>query len=105
MSSAPLDALVRHQHALIAALDADDPAAIVASSQEMEQALVQVRAAAAPYGLEAKALAEESLRLADAARVRVNVLADLTGRRLDRCSAATGRPGGAVYGRNAKLVR
>jgi hypothetical protein len=105
VSIAPLETLVRHQRALIDALDAEDATAIETASREMEEALVRIRAAA-PHGLETKVLAEESLRLADAARARVNVLADDNGRRITGMARATGAGSAApVYGRNARMIR
>lgn len=106
MSTAALEALIRHQRALIAALDSDDAAGIATTSGEMEQAIVRIRAGTPPKSTQARLLAEEAMLLADAARVRVNVLADMTGRRLTRLAAATGVGTAApVYGRNAKMKR
>ncbi len=107
MTTAPLEALISEQRALIAALDRDDVEAIAQHTAGVDEALVRIRALAPRFtGSEAKALVEESMRLADAARVRVNVLADMTSRRLARFAAATGK-GNAnpTYGRNGRLGR
>lgn len=107
MSTAPLEALIREQRALIAALDSDDVDAIRRHTDSMNEALVRIRALGARFGtLEAKRLAEEAMVLTDAARVRVNVLADMTARRISRLATATGK-GNAVqtYGRTGRLGR
>ncbi|USI73731.1 hypothetical protein [Sphingomonas morindae] len=106
MSVAALEALLREQRALIAALDADDAPAIEAANAAVDQALLRVRASPTRPTPEMKALAEEATRLADAARVRINVLADMTERRLTRLAAASGRGDAApTYGRNARWKR
>lgn len=106
MSNAALEALLRSQRALIAALDADDADAIAGSTTAMAEALVRIRA---QHGWrltpELKVLAQEAQTLADAARVRVNVLADMTGRRLARLAGLTGRGRAApTYGRNGRIA-
>jgi hypothetical protein len=104
---APLEALIREQHALIAALDADDVEAIARHTASVEDAVIRIRALSPRFqGADAKALAEEAMTLADAARVRVNVLADMTSRRLTRLAAATGKGNAApTYGRTGRLSR
>ena len=104
MSGAALEALIVTQRALIAALDADDVAGIAQHSAGMEQMIVRVRAT--PPGAADPALAREAMRLADVARVRINVLADTTAGRLARLAAATGIGTTApTYGRDARLRR
>ncbi len=107
MTVAPLEALVREQRALLAALDADDVEAIARHTAGIDEALAHIRASAPrSTSSQAKALAEEAMTLADAARVRVNVLADMTARRLSRLAAATGKGNAApTYGRNGRLGR
>jgi hypothetical protein len=107
MSTAPLEALLREQRALIAALDADDADGITRHTAAVEQALVRIRALEPRIiGADAKRLAAEAVTLADAARVRINVLADLTARKLDRLAAATGKgQPAATYGRTGRLAR
>lgn len=106
MSGAPLDALIATERALIAALDADDIDAIARHSGEVEQAILHVRAAGTTGVAGRREQAEEALRLADAARVRLNVLSDMTDRSLARLSSATGRGRAtATYGRNGRLTR
>jgi hypothetical protein len=107
VTTAPLEALVREQRALIAALDSDDVAAIVHHTASVDDALVRIRTLAPRLSSkEAKALAEEAKTLADAARVRLNVLTDVTSRRLARLAAATGKGNAApTYGRTGRLHR
>lgn len=104
MSGAAIEALIACQRALISALDDDDVAGIAEHSAAMEQAIVRIRAT--PRGPADAGLAEEAIRLADAARVRINVLADTTARRITRLAAATGIGTAApTYGRDARLRR
>lgn len=107
MSTAALEALIGEQKALIAALDADDVDAIAHHTAGVDDALVRIRALAPRFtGSEDKALVEEAMRLADAARVRVNVLADMTSRRLARLAATTGKGNATpIYGRSGRLGR
>lgn len=107
MSTAALEALIAEQKALIAALDSDDVDAIALHTNGVDEALVRIRAVPARFtASEAKALVEEAMRLADAARVRVNVLADMTSRRLERLAATTGKGNATpTYGRNGRLGR
>ena len=107
MSTAALEALVGEQRALLAALDSDDADAITRHTAGIADALVRIHALSPRIvSTDARRLAEEAVTLADAARVRVNVLADRTSRRLDRLAAATGRGNAApVYGRTGRLSR
>ncbi|HEY0271480.1 MAG TPA: hypothetical protein VGC10_10880 [Sphingomonas sp.] len=107
MSTAALEALLREQRALLAALDGDDIEAIARHTAGMDDALVRIRALSPRMtGGDARKLAEEAVTLNDAARVRVNVLADRTSRRMARLAAATGKGNAApVYGRTGRLSR
>lgn len=104
---APLETLVREQKALIAALDQDDVAAIERHTATVDDALVGIRAADVGAGnAGVKQLADEARDLADAARIRLNLLADKTGRRLARLAAVTGKGDPApTYGRSGRLGR
>ncbi len=54
---------------------------------------------------EAKRLATEAMTLTDAARIRVNVLADMTSRRIARLAAATGKGKATqTYGRTGRIA-
>jgi hypothetical protein len=106
VSTAPLEALIREQKGLIAALDADDVEGIARQTAAVEDALVRIRALKPRFaGNDAKALAEEAMALTEAARVRVNVLADMTARRITRLAAATGKGKATqTYGRTGRLA-
>ncbi len=96
-----IETLIATEQALIAALDADDVAGIAAHSAGIAEAIDAIRATPVD-----PARAEEAMRLADAARVRINLLADTTAQRLTRLAAATGIGTAApTYGRDARLRR
>lgn len=89
----------RHE-ALIDALDGNDLAAISTATLELDEALASVRC----YGSwtanpELKLTADRIGRLADAAMMRVNVLADQVRRRSDAVAVARGRGEALVYKR------
>lgn len=107
MSTAALDALVREQRALISALDADDVDGIARQTAAVQDLLTRIRALGPRFASEdARRLATEAMTLTDAARVRINVLADMTSRRLTRLAAATGKGDAApVYGRTGRMAR
>jgi hypothetical protein len=106
MSTAPLEALIVEQKALIAALDTDDADGIALATAAVEQALLRIRALKPRFvSNDAKALALEAMALTEAARVRVNVLADMTSRRLARLAAATGKGKATqTYGRTGRMA-
>jgi len=107
MSIAPLEALVDAQRQLLAALDADDVDAIGRHTAAVEQTLVLVRGVSPRFmTAETKQLATEAMTLTEAARVRVNVLADMTARRITRLAVATGKGNAApTYGRTGRIMR
>ena len=107
MSLASLEMLVNAQRLLVAALDADDVEAIGRHTAAVEQALVPVRAfSSQDLGAAARQLASEAMALTEAARVRVNVLADRTSRRITRLAVATGKGNAApTYGRTGRMMR
>jgi hypothetical protein len=106
MSTAPLEALVREQRGLIAALDADDVEAIARQTAAVDDALVRIRALSPRFvSNDAKRLSEEAMALTEAARVRVNVLVDMTARRMARLAGATGKGKATqTYGRTGRLA-
>ncbi len=106
MSTAPLEALIREQKGLIAALDADDVDGIARQTAAVDEALLRIRALKPRFvSTDAKALAEEAMALTDAARARVNVLTDMTSRRIARLAAATGKGKSTqTYGRTGRLA-
>ena len=104
MSAAALDTLIAAERALIAALDGNDPRAIERATTDYAAAVSVVRSCGAWRSLpDVKDRVNEAMALADAARTRVNVLADLTRRRLSRLTRAAGRDMGIGYTRNGRL--
>lgn len=106
MSTAPLEALIVQQKTLIAALDADDANGIVRATAGVQDALTRIHALKPRFvSNDARALAQEAMALTEAARVRVNVLADMTQRRLARLAAASGKGRATqTYGRTGRLA-
>lgn len=92
------------QAALIAALDGRDADAVHAASRQVARA-AQVLAGAGGWrerpGLRAELV--RLLRTAEAARGRVNALADLNRRKLDTLTALAGHAPARAYGRSGKL--
>lgn len=88
-----------HQ-ALIAALDANDVEAIERGIEALRTSILAVRAQGG--WRELAGVRERALRiaqLAEAARVRVNFLTDLTSQRLQMLAAARGEASAAAYRR------
>ena len=106
MTTAPLEALIAEQKALIAALDGDDVEGIARATASVGDALLRINALKPRFVTnDAKALAQEAMALTDAARVRVNVLADMTQRRLARLATATGKGKATqTYGRSGRMA-
>jgi hypothetical protein len=106
VSTAPLEALIRAQKALIAALDTDDADGIARCTAAVDETLLRIRALKPRFtGADAKALAEEAMALTETARVRVNLLADVATRRLARLAAVTGKGRATqTYGRTGRLA-
>jgi hypothetical protein len=98
--------LIAEQKALIAALDSDDVEGIACATAAVENALLRIHALKPRFvSNDAKILAQEAMALTDAARVRVNVLADMTARRLARLAAATGKGKATqTYGRTGRMA-
>jgi hypothetical protein len=96
-----LDALGRLEAAheeLIGALDSDDVDAIEARVEGLRAAVAAVRALGAWRDLpELKSRARRIAQLGDAARIRVNVLADANRQRLHLLGAARGDLGAGTY--------
>lgn len=104
MSEGALRQLSEAQAALIAALDAQDVDAIETANAAVAEAVEEVRKAGRwqdrPGGRDALI---EVLRRAEAARGRVNMLADQNHRNLDKLISLAGAPRAAAYGRSGKL--
>jgi len=104
VSAVALDALIDAQRALIDALDHGDPSSIESRTTEYATCVARVRAAGAWHAApELRARVDEARALADAARTRVNVLADRTRQRLALLTGMQGRPARIGYGRNGRL--
>lgn len=86
------DDLQARLDALVAALDGQDPGAIVAASEALATAVILFQSANIPAGSEARArvLIGQTLKQLEAAAIRVNVLKDWTRQRIDRNHALRG---------------
>lgn len=105
MSASAVEHLIAQSEALVRALDAQDLAAIDGAHRQLREALAQVAAVDGWHvrsDLHARLV--HALRLLDAAKGRVNYLADSTRRRLDRLAALTGTPRTSPYGRGGRIV-
>lgn len=104
MNQAALDALIAHEEALIAALDSQDIALIETSTSDMRDALTRVAAIGSWHdrGTVGERVVQ-AVRLAEAAKGRINYLADRNRRQLDRLATLTGAPLAAAYGRAGRL--
>ena len=87
-----MDGMQARLDALVAALDGQDPGAIIAASVALATAVILFRGAAIPAGAEARArvLIGQVLRQLEAAAIRVNVLKNWTRQRIDRNHAMRG---------------
>ena len=104
MSSDALEGLIVRQEALVAALDAGDLGRLETAAQDMRGALTQVAAAGGWHvSPDLKLRLSQALRLAEAARGRVNYLADANRRRIDRFAAMAGQPRAQAYGRSGRF--
>jgi hypothetical protein len=87
------DRLIVRQTELIAALDAGDPDAILAASAAMADAVEAVRGGQAPR----LGHLDHGLKLADAARIRVNYLTAWNRQKIDRLAHLRGQSTDTVY--------
>lgn len=100
MSAAVLERLSAGFSELLAALDSDDIGAVEAAMSKLRGTLADVRATANWQDNDGiKARIRDIMPLIEAARIRVNVLSDMTRQRIDLLSAHGGRTGTSVYGR------
>lgn len=102
MSQDQLQAMEAAHEALLAALDANDTAAIDAAVSAFGDSVRALREAAEPLGPDAAARARELRRRLDQAQMRVNFLTDMARRRLDRLGEMGGRGQVAVYAREGR---
>lgn len=104
MSDTALQQLDDAQAALIAALDAHDLGAIDAANNAVAHAVEQVRAAGG--WRDRPGLRDDLIRIlrsAEAARGRVNALADSNRRDLDKLISLGGTPRAWAYGRRGTI--
>ena len=99
MTFALLDRLQACHEELIGALDGPDAAAVETSVARIRDAVDELRAAGGDLlnDPENKGRAEHIAKLAEAARVRVNFLTDLTRQRLDMLSSVRGEAIAGAY--------
>ena len=104
MTVAALETLIAQQEALIVALDSQDIVKIESSTEAMRDALVQVAAIGSWHDrAEIGARVIQAVKLAEAAKGRVNYLADRNRRQLDALATLTGAPLAPAYGRSGRL--
>ena len=105
MSVDALDSLIAAQETLLRALDGDEAQAIDDALGDFRNALEAIRAIGGwrdTPGVVARIT--QALQLAEAARARINYLADRTRRRLDRlASLGVQTPGRLAYGRDGRI--
>lgn len=100
---AALEHLEACQEGLIAALDGHDVEALEASIIRLGEAVQVARAQGAWRDRpDVVQHAKRIAALAEAARVRVNFLTDMTQRRLDQLNGVRGRVPAAVYNRSGR---
>ncbi|NIJ08983.1 hypothetical protein FHS31_002613 [Sphingomonas vulcanisoli] len=104
MSAAALDTLIAREEALIAALDGQDVTQIESSTDAMRAALIELAAIGAWHNrVEVGERVIQAVKLAEAAKGRINFLADRNRRKLDRLATLTGAPLAPAYGRSGRL--
>lgn len=105
MSAPAVERVIAQGEALVRALDAQDLAAIDAAHRVLRDTLADMAAMGGWHvrsDLQARLV--HALRLLDAAKGRVNYLADSTRRRLDRLAALTDAPRTSPYGRRGHIL-
>jgi hypothetical protein len=98
-----VDRVIAAQAALIAALDASDVAAIEAATTTLSGLLTALRSSGAVVGAPRERV-DHALRQSDAARTRINYLADRTRQRLDRLAERRGGRRPATYDSLGRLA-
>ena len=93
MSADPIGDVIGAEQALIDALDSGTPESIVIATRALSHALTGV----AEADISARDQLDFALRQIDAARARLNYLADRNRARLQTMAAARGRTSGATY--------
>jgi len=98
-----VDRVIAAQASLIAALDAGDVAAIEVATTALSNMLTALRAGGAVVDASRERV-DHALRQSDAARTRVNFLADRTRQRLDRLAERRGGRRPATYNSLGRLA-
>lgn len=99
MTRSSLAAMRDAHDALIAALDSNDIDAIEVAVASFGAAVEKVRTANQSAAEGDEVQAARLRQLSDQAQMRVNFLTDMVRRRIERLSAARGRPDAFVYSR------
>lgn len=98
MGDDQIEAVIAAQGALIAALDAGDVGAIEAATRNLSAVIDSVRRAATVHATSnTRARVDHALKQGDAARMRVNYLADRNRQRADRLTTQRGGGRAATY--------
>lgn len=96
MTDADIESVIVAQAALIAALDAGDVIGIERATAALSRVLVAAKAGGAVAGV-TRPRVDHALKQSDAARTRVNYLADRTRQRIDRLAERRGVKRPATY--------
>jgi hypothetical protein len=96
MTGSDIEGVITAQATLIAAIDAGDVAAIEAATAALSRMLSAVRASGAVADV-SRDRVDHALKQTEAARTRVNYLADRTRQRLDRLAEIRGNRRPATY--------
>jgi hypothetical protein len=103
MTAALIDRVIEAQAVLIIALDNGAVDAIESATRQLSDALADVRTTGAWLACDATGdRVSHAMRQADAARTRVNYLADRTRQSLGRIAAARGMNAGQTYDARGK---
>lgn len=103
MTGTDVDRVITAQAALIGALDTGDVAAIEAATRTLSGVLTALRSTGAVVGASRERV-DYALRQSDAARTRVNYLADHTRQRIDRLAERRGGRRSATYDSLGRLA-
>lgn len=106
VSDAALDALIVAEQTLLDTLDGTDAVAILHATTDLALALRPLQQqGAVVVGADTRRRLQHALRLAEAARARVNILADLTQQRLSALRERQTRGNVATYAAHGSTPR
>lgn len=103
MGSSDVEAVIAAQAALIAALDGGNVEAIEQTTAALSGLLVKIRAEGAVHDIDRHRV-DHALKQSDAARTRVNFLADRNRERIDRLAARRGIERRETYTKRGRLA-